>query len=195
MPDREENRSDAAVTVGESGAGSKSGRQGRPHAAEPARPATRMILFRSGGERFALPLEAVREVVVPHPPFARVPRSGAAVRGAMNLRGRVVALVELAPLVGLAADPRTPPQGHVVVLDRGTRGLGFLVEDVLGVDDVLPPAGGASPPILGVADAQGVAVSVLDADALEEKASALFGGTEVSAASPCSVPGRGDSVT
>jgi len=196
MPDRAGTQPGAAVTAGpEPGAESKGERQGRTYVAEPARPATRMILFRSGGERFALPLEAVREVVVPQPPFARVPRSGAAVRGAMNLRGRVVALVELAPLVGLAADVRTPPQGHVVVLDRGTRGLGFLVGAVLGVDDVPPPTGEARAPILGVADVHGAAVSVLDPDALEEKASALFGGIEVGAASPCSAPGRGGSVT
>jgi purine-binding chemotaxis protein CheW len=192
VPDREERRPDAAAPEpGEE----REGRRGGSHAAEPTRLATRMILFRSGGERFALPLEAVREVVVPQPPFARVPRSGSAVRGAMNLRGRVVALVELAPLLGLAADARTPPQGHAVVLDRGTRGLGFLVEAVLGVDEVPPPSGAASVLILGVADVHGAAVSVLDPDALEEKASTLFGGVEADAASPCSAPGRGGSVT
>ena len=35
----------------------------------------RHVVFRVGGERFALPLEAVREVVLPQPPFARVPRA------------------------------------------------------------------------------------------------------------------------
>ncbi len=34
----------------------------------------RQVLFRAGGERFGLPLESVREVVIPQPPFARVPR-------------------------------------------------------------------------------------------------------------------------
>jgi purine-binding chemotaxis protein CheW len=143
---------------------------------EPASPPSRMVLFRAGGERFAIPLEAVREVVVPQPPFARVPRAGAAVRGAMNLRGRVVAVVEVAPLVGLAADALAPGQGHVLVLDKERRGLGLLVASVLGVEP-LAFGGEAEPGRLarGVADVGGAPVTVLDPDVLEERASAEFG--------------------
>jgi purine-binding chemotaxis protein CheW len=138
--------------------------------------AARMVLFRAGGERFALPLEAVREVVVPQPPFARVPRAGAAVRGGMNLRGRVVAVVELAPLLGLAPDALGPAQGHVLVLERERRGLGLLVAAVLGVDAVvLPGAGEPGAAARGVAAVRGAPVTVLDPEALEARAAALFG--------------------
>ena len=137
----------------------------------------RVVVFEAGGERFALPLEAVREVVVPKPPFARVPRTGAAVRGAMNLRGRILALVELAPLVGLAKDALAPSQGHVLVFAHDRRGLGLLVAAVLGVVEAppLPPCeeGGLS---RGVADVAGAAVTMLDADAVEARAASLFGG-------------------
>ena len=145
--------------------------------AEEAPPATegtappledRHVLFRSGGQRFALPLEAVREVVVPAPPYARVPRAGAAVRGAMNLRGRVVAVVELAPLLGLPRDALGPAQGHLLLLDRGRRGLALLVEGVLGVERIPARAAGAT------AEVGGAAVRVLDGDALETLAAALF---------------------
>ncbi len=147
---------------------------GRADAAEAAPlpvPASRMVVFRAGGERFGLPLEAVREVVVPQPPFARVPRAPAAVRGAMNLRGRVLAVVELAPLLGLGAEALGPGQGHVLVLDRARRGLGLLVASVLGVEPLEAPPGTAGEP--GAAD-RGAAVAVLDADALEASAAALF---------------------
>jgi len=137
-----------------------------------------MVVFQAGGERFAVALEAVREVVVPQPPFARVPRAGPAVRGAMNLRGRVVAVVALAPLVDLAPDALAPAAGHVLVLDRGRRALGLLVASVLGVDEVESPAPGeAGAVVRGVADAKGGAVTVLDADALEARAASQFGGT------------------
>ncbi len=67
------------------------------------------------------PLEAVREVVparAPLRPACRAPRP--AVRGAMNLRGRVVAVVDLAPLLGLAARSRCGDgSGQVLMLDRG----------------------------------------------------------------------------
>jgi purine-binding chemotaxis protein CheW len=145
-------------------------------AVEPGAPA-RMVVFRAGGEGFALPMEAVREVVVPQPPFARVPRAGPAVRGAMNLRGRVVAVVELAPLVGLAADALGPGQGNVLVLDRDRRGLGILVASVLGVEAVEPPRAEpreAAALARGVVEVRGVAVTVLDPDALHALAVALF---------------------
>jgi purine-binding chemotaxis protein CheW len=146
---------------------------GTPPAASP----TRMVLFRAGGERFAVPLEAVREVVVPKPPFARVPRAAAPVRGVMNLRGRVVAVVELAPLLGLAQEALAPSQGHVVILDRHRRSLGLLVSAVLGVHELAPPEGevGESGALSrGLAQVRGMPVTVLDADALEARAAALF---------------------
>ena len=141
----------------------------------------RHVLFRAGGERFALPLESVREVVVPHPPFARVPRAPPAVRGAMNLRGRVVAVVELAGLLGIPAGAEPPEQqSHLVILDRGRRGVGILVGAVLGVEAL--PAAPAAPPrasplVRGVtvSEAHGAAVTVLDADELEARAAGLFG--------------------
>ena len=100
----------------------------------------RHVVFRVASERYALPLSAVREVVVPQPPFARVPRSSEAVRGVMNLRGRVVAVVDLAALVGLAPQRLEAASGHVLILDQGKRALGFLIGGVLGVETLAPPA-------------------------------------------------------
>jgi purine-binding chemotaxis protein CheW len=118
----------------------------------------------------------VSEVATPQPPFARVPRSAAAVRGAMNLRGRVVALVELAPLVGLASPPLAVGQGQVLVLDRERRTLGLLVDGVLGVEPVGEPERPAEGmPVRGRVTVKGAPVAVLDADALAAAASRLFG--------------------
>jgi purine-binding chemotaxis protein CheW len=137
----------------------------------------RHVLFRVAGERFALPLESVREVVTPQPPFARVPRTSEAVRGAMNMRGRVVAVVDLAELLGLSRQPLSPGQGQVVVLDRSRRGLGFLIEAVLGVEALDPPdRAGESAVVRGVSSVRGNAVTVLDPDALVAQSRALFGG-------------------
>lgn len=128
-------------------------------AAQPGAEA-RHVLFRAGGERFALPLSAVREVVLPQPPFARVPRSGAAVRGAMNLRGRVIALVELAALLDLPRERLGPAGGQVLVLEAERPSLGMIVQSVLGVEVL-----GASEP-----------ATVLDLAALSARAAAQFGG-------------------
>ena len=92
----------------------------------------RHVVFRVGPERFAIPLDAVREVVVPQPPFARVPRSSDAVRGVMNLRGRVVAVVDLAALLGLAPQPLEPPDGGAPDLVRGVAAAAAGAVTVLG---------------------------------------------------------------
>jgi purine-binding chemotaxis protein CheW len=124
-----------------------------------------------------LPLESVREVVTPQPPFAQVPRTSEAVRGAMNLRGRVVAVVDLAELVGLARQSLNPKQGQVLVLERSWRGLGFLIEAVLGVEVVDPPnRTDESAIVRGVSSLRGVAVTVLDPEALAVQSRSLFSG-------------------
>jgi purine-binding chemotaxis protein CheW len=137
----------------------------------------RHVLFRAGGERFALPLEAVREVVIPRPPFARVPRAGAAVRGAMNLRGRVVAVVDLAALVGVGTEPLAGGRGQVVVLDRERRALGLLVAQVLGVEWVAPEDGAVPSGLargIGQVGESG-AVTLLDPERVLAHAAAQFG--------------------
>jgi purine-binding chemotaxis protein CheW len=134
----------------------------------------RHVVFRVGRERYALALDAVREVVVPHPPFARVPRTSDAVRGVMNLRGRVVAVVDLAALVGLAAQRLEAPGGHVLILEHGKRALGFLIGGVLGVEAIPPPSDAGQGLVRGVAQASGGAVTLLGAEALAAEATRLF---------------------
>ncbi len=147
---------------------------GAAPAAEPE--GVRHVLFRIAGERFALPLDAVREVVVPQPPFARVPRASQAVRGVMNLRGRVVAVVDLAPLVGLAPQPLAGGAGHVLILERDRRALGFLVGAVLGVEALAPGDGGAGGIARGVSATRIGAATLLAPEALAVEAEGLFGG-------------------
>ncbi len=138
--------------------------------------AERQVVFRVGAERFALPLEAVREVVLPQPPFARVPRASDAVRGVMNLRGRVVAVVDLAALVGLAPQPLDGRAGLVLVLDpQGRRALGVLIGGVVGVETLASPDEAPAGLVRGVARARDGAVTLLAAEALTRDAEALFG--------------------
>ena len=136
----------------------------------------RHVVFRVAGERYALPLEAVREVVLPQPPFARVPRASEAVRGVMNLRGRVVAVVDLAALVGLAPQPLAEATGHVLLLDHGKRALGLLIRGVVGGEPLAPPEDARATLVRGVAQARAGAVTLLGPDALAREATALFGG-------------------
>ncbi|MGZ3460923.1 MAG: chemotaxis protein CheW [Archangium sp.] len=122
-----------------------------------------------------LPLAAVKEVVVPPERFTRVPRAPAAVAGVMNLRGRVVTVVELRQLLGLPDGPT--PAGRVMLLERGRRDLGLLVTDVDGIEEVervSTAPGKAVPAVRGVARLKGLAVTVLDPEGLDSTVVGLF---------------------
>jgi purine-binding chemotaxis protein CheW len=135
----------------------------------------RHVVFRLEKERFALPLAAVREVVVPPLAYSRVPRAPDAVRGVMNLRGRVVTVVELAPLIELSE--ATGAGQKIILLDRGRRDLGLLVTEVDGIElieKVVPPPGPRSDAVRGLARLKGLAVTVLDPDGVDARVLALF---------------------
>ena len=106
-------------------------------------PRRKVLLFRAAGEWFALPLERVREVC-PRAGVTRVPRAPAPVLGVMNLRGRVVTVVDLARCLGLPAEGEAGP--HLVLLDLGDPDLsvGLPADRIDQVADLDPGAPGGS---------------------------------------------------
>jgi purine-binding chemotaxis protein CheW len=135
----------------------------------------RHVIFRVEKERYALPLSAVREVVVSPDAYSRVPRAPQAVRGVINLRGRVVTVVELGALLGLP-NPSAPSQ-KIVLLDRGRRDLGLLVTDVDGIEPVERVTAAPGKPaaaVRGVARLKGLAVTVLDPEGVDGAVAGLF---------------------
>lgn len=134
------------------------------------------MLFRLEKDRYALPLSAIREVVVAPDSWTRVPRAPRAVKGVMNLRGRVVPVVDLRELLDVPAAPSTAV-GRVVLLDRGRRELGLLISDVDGIESlekVGPPAPKASAAVRGLARLGAIPITVLDPDALDATVARAF---------------------
>ncbi len=128
----------------------------------------RHVVFRLEKERFALPLSAIREVLVPPLHYTRVPRAPPSVRGVINLRGRVVTIVELRPLLHLAESASASQR--IVLLDRGRRDLGLLVTGVDGIESlekISPAPGKNDPAVRGVARFKGLAVTVLDPEGID----------------------------
>jgi purine-binding chemotaxis protein CheW len=136
----------------------------------------RHVVFRLEKDRYALPLSAIREVVVVPERFSRVPRAPSYVRGIMNLRGRVVTVVELAAL--LKGDGNKAAATKIVLLDRGRRELGLLVTEVDGIEVIekIGPAPPKAPPtVKGLARLGALALTVLEPDALDTAVAASFG--------------------
>ena len=133
------------------------------------------VVFRVDTTRYALPLAAVREVVVQPEGLVRVPRAPGPVLGVVNLRGRVVTVVDFALLLELPGPAQ--PQRKLILLDRGRRDLALSVTDVEGietVDKVSTQPRESRAPVRGVTRVKGVAVTVLDTDALDLAVTRLF---------------------
>ena len=140
-------------------------------------PALRHLIFRVEKERYALPLEAVREVVVLPAHWSRVPRAPPAIPGVINLRGRVVTVVELRSLLGVGGQSASQ---KIILLDRGRRDLGLLVTEVDGIESIeriIPGPGHPTSSVRGVARLSGSPVSVLDAEGVDNAVTSLFAGS------------------
>lgn len=127
-------------------------------------------------ERYALPLESVREVFVPPSVWSRVPSAPPPIRGVINLRGRVVMLVDLRMLLGIAGGEGRPAD-KVVLLERGRRDLALLVTDVEGIESVekiIAGPGRAGAAVRGIARLQRSAITVLDVEGIDGAVAALF---------------------
>lgn len=86
--------------------------------------------LRIGGLQLALPMSALREVV-PCGRLERLPARAEGLLGAIDLRGVLVPVLDLRPLIGLAADPLDWPCVVLVIHDGLI--LGLLCEGVTGV--------------------------------------------------------------
>jgi purine-binding chemotaxis protein CheW len=105
-----------------------------PAAPAPAAPVERelhLVIFELGPEQYAVPIAMVREVVRVAD-ITRVPHAPPHIRGVMNLRGRILPVVELRTRLGLEAAELTPATRVVVAEVRG-RILGYLVDRVVQV--------------------------------------------------------------
>jgi purine-binding chemotaxis protein CheW len=137
----------------------------------------RHVVFRIESGLYALPLAAVREVVVTPEVFSRVPRAPAAVTGVINLRGRVVTVVDLGPVLGCSEARQ--PAAKLLLLDRGRRDLALGVSDVEGIEQLETTPSEvdeATGLVRGVARLGAATVQVLDVEGLDARVAALFRG-------------------
>lgn len=102
-----------------------------------------LVVFRLGREEYAVPIASVREVVRVSD-ISRVPHAPEHIRGVMNLRGRILPVVEIRRRLGLEPIELTPTS-RVVVADIERRVVGLLVDAVGQVTRVRESAVSAPP--------------------------------------------------
>jgi purine-binding chemotaxis protein CheW len=117
---------------------------GRSASGTPAEVAAleRMVLFVVGEHRFGVPIDRIREII-PLRPYTPMPGAEAFVCGLINLRGRIVTVVDLGARLGLAPASHHPDHSIVIVEHRG-RLVGLAVQDVARIVAVDPETLGES---------------------------------------------------
>ena len=91
-----------------------------------------LVVFELGDERYGLDIATVYEIIR-HQPVTAVPQAPAFVEGVINLRGRIIPVVDLRDRFGMAAGALTKASRIVVCEAAGTR-VGLVVD---GVSEVL----------------------------------------------------------
>jgi purine-binding chemotaxis protein CheW len=95
----------------------------------PAQGEQALLSFRIGGRQFALNADRVSEVVR-QPIVTRVPHAPSSLRGVASLRGKVLPVVSLGALLGVA-DTVNAGAGRLIVLDDAEP-IALAVDEVLG---------------------------------------------------------------
>jgi len=141
-------------------------------AARPGTGGLRLVCFELRGQELALPIGDVRETLPVHP-ITHVFLSPACLAGVFSLRGEIVAVIDLAVLLGL---PRTEigDDSRIVVVDHKDGTAGIVVDrlrDLRTIDGDLdrpPPNVPANVAnlLVGVAATPTGTVRVLDAHAI-----------------------------
>lgn len=86
------------------------------------------LIFQIGSQTFGLPAAVVEEVVQKPERLTRIPRSPDFIEGVMNLRGKVLPIIDQRARFG--ATPSPDARARVIVVSMGDLQAGFVVDDV-----------------------------------------------------------------
>jgi purine-binding chemotaxis protein CheW len=100
------------------------------------------VSFNLGTEAYAIDVWHAREIV-DAPELSRLPNAPAWIPGVMNLRGRVVPVVDLKRKFGLSSDVAAKGRGYVIVVELphedGVITVGVAADSVIEVFDLADP--------------------------------------------------------
>jgi purine-binding chemotaxis protein CheW len=94
-----------------------------------------LVTFRVGTELFGVPISAVQEIVRV-PAIARIPQSPEFVEGVINLRGRVITVIDMRKRLGQSATQvggEASRKARILVVEAEGRLVGVIVDEVAEV--------------------------------------------------------------
>jgi len=90
-----------------------------------------LVVFKIGKEEFGVPISEVREIVRLIP-ITYVPRAPDFVEGVVNLRGQILAIIDLAKRLKLTSAPRSD-KSRIIVVEFEGNVIGMIVDEVMEV--------------------------------------------------------------
>jgi purine-binding chemotaxis protein CheW len=122
------------------------------------------VSFELNRQEYALPLADVREIIPLPNHISEVARAESAVLGVVTLRDKLLPIVSLRALLGLAAAPEGEPPGKVVVLALGETHVGVVADRTREILRVDPATVDPAPALLtrGAGDAEIISICRLD---------------------------------
>ena len=127
------------------------------------------MIFSLDGESYGVDIGTVSEIIRLQE-ITRVPRTPTFVEGVINLRGKVIPVVNLRTIFYLSVTEQTR-ESRIVVVDIGGQQTGIMVDAVtevlrIAADAVEPPssviAGADSDYLLGIAKVESKMITLLD---------------------------------
>ncbi len=105
-----------------------------------------LVGFHVGGEYFGVPIEHVQEILRV-PEITPVPESAWCVEGVINLRGRIIPVVDLRKRLQLGA-PTASRHSRILIVEGDSTQIGLLVDTASEVLRLSPEAVEPPPPML-----------------------------------------------
>ena len=128
------------------------------------------VFFLLSGEKYAVGIESVQEIIKPKE-ITEIPHMPGFLRGVVNLRGKIVPVIDLRTRFNLPASELTK-SARIVVVRRQDQVLGLLVDAVLSVQPIPESKIEAVPEMLsgpvassffdGVANLDNVIIAIID---------------------------------
>jgi len=90
-----------------------------------------LVLFKLGGEEFGVDINEVREIIK-FENVTRIPNTASYILGAINLRGAIITVIDLAMKLGIA--PKSPDKNtRIIVMEIGSNTVGMVVDSATEV--------------------------------------------------------------
>ena len=88
-----------------------------------------LVVFRSGDEEFGVEIGNVQEIIR-MTSITRIPQAGDYVNGIINLRGRIIVVINLNVVMGMENAVKSDENARIIVADVGNTVVGFMVDSV-----------------------------------------------------------------